>query len=93
MSNSKHKNQLIPPPELGAPIHENASPQQCLRAWVDLMNACDVFLRAGLQRDAGPGGDIRPLYRQWYEREMEDHDRMIEHMLTELSRREQQHAR
>lgn len=93
MSTSSYKNQLIPSPELGAPIHENASPAQCVRAWADLMDACDVFLRAGLQRDAGPDGDIRPLYRQWYRSEMEEHDRMIEHMLTELSRRERNRAR
>lgn len=48
------------------------------------MNACDVFLRAGLQRDAGPDGDIRPLYRRWYADTMKEHDQMIEHMLTEL---------
>jgi hypothetical protein len=57
------------------------------------MSACDAFLRAGLQRDAGPDGDIRPLYRQWYADTMKEHDRMIEHMLTELSRREQNCAR
>jgi hypothetical protein len=57
------------------------------------MTACDEFLRAGLRREAGPGADIQPLYRQWYERKTQEHDRTIEHMLTELSRREQNRAR
>jgi hypothetical protein len=65
---------------------------QRIALWVDLMNACDAMLRANLQRQVGPGGDIGPLYRQWYEQTMEEHDRMMEHLGHELTWRQARHA-
>lgn len=93
MNTAAHKNRLIPPPELAPPVPERATPQQCVRLWADLMTACDEMLKSTLRREAGPNGDIRPLYRQWYERQMEDHDQMIERMLMKLSDYERRHAR
>jgi hypothetical protein len=55
---------------------------------VDLMNATEQYVLASLRREIGEDGDLRAAYRAWYARQMEEHDRMIEHMLTELSRRE-----
>jgi hypothetical protein len=67
---------------------EDSTPAQRVAAWVDLMNATEQCVLAGLRREIGEDGDLRAAYRTWYERQMEEHDRMIEHMLTELSRRE-----
>jgi hypothetical protein len=67
---------------------EDSTPAQRVAAWVDLMNATEQFVLAGLRREIGEDGDLRAAYRAWYDRQMEEHDKMIEHMLTELCRRE-----
>ena len=84
--------QLIPPPELAPPIPEGATPEQCIAMWVDLMNACEQFLLAGLRREIGPDGDLRAAYRRWYAQAMEEHDRAVLHMMEEFERRGGGHA-
>jgi len=84
--------QLIPPPELAPTVPENATPQQCIAMWVDLMNACEQFVLAALRREIGPDGDLRAAYRRWYAEQMEEHDRMILHLAEELNRRGGGHA-
>ena len=85
--------QLIPPPELAPPIPTDATPQQCIAMWVDLMNACEQFLLAGLRREIGPDGDLKAAYRKWYAQQMEEHDRTMLHMMEEFERRGGGHAR
>lgn len=84
---------LIPPAELAPPVPEGATPEQCIAMWVDLMNACEQFLLAGLRREIGPDGDLQAAYRRWYAAEMEEHDRMILRMMEESHRRGGGHAR
>ena len=92
MSNSKYKNQLIPPPELAPSMPRDSTPDQRVAAWVDLMNASEQFVLAGLRRQIGTDGDLAAAYRAWYARQMEEHDRTVIHMLTELRRREKRYA-
>jgi hypothetical protein len=61
--------------------------------WVDLVDACEQFLLAGLQRTVGPEGDIHLAYCEWYARQMEEHDRTIRRMVEEFGRRVSTHAR
>ena len=84
--------QLIPPPELAPTVADEVTPEQGIRMWVDLMNACEQFLLGGLRREIGPDGDLQAAYRQWYAEHMEDHDRAMFRMLEELRRREGAHA-
>jgi hypothetical protein len=77
----------IPPPDLTPPIPEDATPQQCIALWLDLLDACDQFLLAGLRREIGPDGDLKAAYRRWYAEQMEEHDRMIFHMAERSARR------
>ncbi len=58
--------------------------------WVDLMDACEQFLLAGLRRKVGPDGDVVAAHRAWYARQMEEHDAMMLHMLEEFARRSRQ---
>ena len=85
--------QLVPPEQLAPPIPEGATPEQCIAMWVDLMNACEQFLLAGLRREIGPDGDIKAAYRRWYSQQMEEHDRTILRMIEEFKRRGGAHAR
>ena len=48
MSTARYKNQLIPPPELAPSMPEESSAEQRVAAWVDLMNASEQFVLAGL---------------------------------------------
>jgi hypothetical protein len=52
------------------------------------MNTCDQSLLAGLRREIGPDGDLQAAYRRWYSGEMEQHDRMIMHLMEEFQRRD-----
>jgi len=85
--------QLIPPPELAPPVPEGATPEQCIAIWVDLVNACEQFLLAGLRREIGAEGDIKAAYRRWYARQMDQHDRTMLRMMEEFRRRGGDHAR
>jgi hypothetical protein len=83
---------LLPPPELAPSVPEGTTPQQCIAMWLDLLDACDQFLLAGLRREIGPDGDLKAAYRRWYAEQMEEHDRMIFHMAEEFTRRLSHHA-
>lgn len=72
--------QLIPPPGQEPQVPKDATPQQCIRMWVDLMDTCEQFLLAGLRRQIGPDGDLKAAYREWYAQQMEEHDQMIRRM-------------
>ena len=48
------------------------------------MNEFDEALLAALRRQIGPEGDLRAAYRSWYEKEMEEHDKMLLHMMEEF---------
>ena len=85
--------QLIPLPELAPPVPEGLTPEEGIERWVDLMDTCEQFLLAGLQRTVAAGGDIRSVYRQWYAGQMEEHDRTIRRMSEEFGRRVSAHAR
>jgi hypothetical protein len=84
--------QLIPPPELAPAIPNDATPEQCVALWVDLMNACEQFLLAGLRREIGPEGDLQAAYRQWYAEQMEQHHQTVLRMMRESERRGGGHA-
>jgi len=78
---------LLAPPDLAPSVPDNATPEQCIAMWVDLMNACEQFLLAGLRREIGPEGDLKAAYRRWYAEQMEEHDRTMLHMVREFNRR------
>jgi hypothetical protein len=90
MNYARYKNQLIPPPELDTQPRKDLSFDQLLFVWSDLMDSCDHLLRANLNRIAGQDVDAAPLYREWYDMEMEDHDQMVRHMLGEISKRDRE---
>jgi hypothetical protein len=71
---------------------DGSTPAQRVAAWVDLMNASEQFVLAGLRREVGKDGDLVGAYREWYARQMEEHDQTVVHMLTELRRREKHHG-
>ena len=85
--------QLIPPPGFEPQVPADATPEQCIRMWVDLMDAAEQFLLAGLRREIGPDGDLKAAYRKWYAEQMEEHDRMIRRMAQTPEQRRGDHGR
>ncbi|HZZ28892.1 MAG TPA: hypothetical protein VFE46_12895 [Pirellulales bacterium] len=87
------KNQLIPPPELAPPSIRHLPMEKRIECWALLADESEQLLLSGLRRRIGPNGDLNQAYRQWYSRRMEEHDRTMEHFLSELHRREENCAR
>jgi hypothetical protein len=81
------------PWELSPSVPKSATPEQCIAAWVDLMNACEQFLLAGLRREIGPDGDLKAAYRKWYAEQMEEHDREMLRFMENFARHGGGHAR
>ncbi len=75
------------PAELASPVLDHTTPQQRIALWLDLVEACDQLVLAGLRREIGPSGDLRAAYRRWYAERMEEHDRMILRLAAGLNRR------
>jgi hypothetical protein len=73
-------------------LPKDATPQQCIAAWLDLMGACHQLLLAGLRREIGPEGDLAAAYRRWYAEQMEEHRRTMIHMMEAFARAEQSHG-
>ena len=86
------QNELIPPPALAPPSVKHLPPEKCLQLWEELIDECEAFLIAGMQTKVGPDGDWKTIYRQWYARHMEDHERTQIRLLENLSRRESRHG-
>jgi hypothetical protein len=80
-------------PELAPTVRKSATPQQYISMWVDLMNACEQLLLAGLRREIGPQGDLKAAYQKWYAEQMEEHDRTMLRMLARLDRQGDDRAR
>ena len=77
-------NQLLPSPELAAPVMDDATPEQRIAIWLGLLSTGHKLVMAGLARDLKPGEDIRTAYRRWYAEQMAIHDQTVERMLLRL---------
>ena len=86
-------NQLIPPPGMEPSLPDHLTPEQRVAAWVDLMDAGEAFLLAGLQRKVGLGGDVSEAYRRWWAQQMDEHDRAMRLLAENLYRRGVRHGR
>ena len=76
-------NQLLPDPDLAPSVPEGLTPEQRIALWVDLMEACDQFLFAGLRREVGPDGDVYAAYRRLHFPKSPNPSRQLEQGATE----------
>ena len=84
--------QLIPPPGFQPQVPADATPEQCIRLWVDLMDACEQFLLARLREEIGPEGDLKAAYRKWYREQMEEHQHVLRRMAQTPEQRRAEHG-
>ena len=85
-------NQLLPHPELAPQLRPGLTMEQRVAAWFEVMDWGDELLMAGLQRDLPEGLMLRDAVRQWYEQRTVEHDKQLDHMMRELSKRERNHG-
>jgi hypothetical protein len=71
-----------PTDRLPQPSPKRGASAEGVRAWMDLMEACEQLLLAGLRHRVGPGGDLAAAWRARSARRMEQRDREIAHMLA-----------
>jgi hypothetical protein len=86
-------NRLIPPPGMEPSLPEHLTPDQRVAAWLDLMDASEALLLAGLRREIGPGGDLREAYRRWWIQQCHEHDQALRRLAENLYRRGVRHGR
>jgi hypothetical protein len=65
--------------------------EQSIAAWLEWLDVCDAFLRAGLRREVGPDGDLEAAYRRWHVEQLEQHDRDLLRRAEILNRRAASH--
>jgi hypothetical protein len=86
------KHQLIPPPELAPPSVRHLSVAQKAALWAAMVEEGDQIVLCNLREKLGPDGDVQGAFREWLTRRMADHDRATVRMITEMRRRERNHA-
>lgn len=84
-------NPLIPTPEHAPPSIRHLPVEKRIQLWFELLDESQALLLAGLRVKIGPEGDLHTAYREWNERHMADHERMLIAMAENLSRRESRH--
>jgi hypothetical protein len=62
----------------------------CGAEWLDMLHTGYVLLRAGLRRELGPEGDVDAAYRQWYEKQMQEHHELVARSCERLHRVQQE---
>ena len=89
LTQMKEPDRLIPSPEMAPSVPPSASREECIAAWFDLVDATDEILLATLRSRGLSEDEVRAEYRRIYARQVEEHDRTVRRMLTELHRRSQ----
>lgn len=77
--------QLIPPPDIAPRVPKLATIEQRIAIWCDLMHLGEEFLLSGLRRKAETETDIKELFRQWYEKQMQEKDRTVIEMANRFN--------
>jgi hypothetical protein len=86
------KNELIPPFEIDHPLSGNLSRDQLASLWLDVLEAGDEMLMAGIKAQLPPGGDARSAYRDWCEQYAREHLDMLERMAQRFNRVLERHG-
>ena len=85
-------NQLIPPPEMDLEPRKLLTHGESIALWAAYMDVAHEMLMAGLRHKVGPDGDVKAAYREWYAREMEEHDQMWRQMAANLAKAKENHG-
>ena len=77
---------LLPSPEHAPSVPADATADQRIAIWLDMLRTGHKLLLAGFRREVGPDGDVQAAYRKWYAQQMDEHDQAVARMLDRLKR-------
>jgi hypothetical protein len=93
MANGSTKlSQLIPPPDLAPPSVKHLPLEKRIEIWAALVDESDALVRAGLRAKIGPDGDLQAAYRDWYARQMTEHEQVLYAFAERLTEIEAAHG-
>jgi hypothetical protein len=78
--------QLLPPPDLDHQLPKNLSRDMLVGMWLDVLEASDLMLLAGLEATLSPGSSVQEAYQRWYDEYSRDHFDMLERMAERFNR-------
>ena len=81
-------NELIPPEALASPSIKHLPVEKRIELWAELIDESEALVLAHLRARIGDQGDLQAAYRQWYSRQMEEHDRKQIRFAQNLTQRE-----
>lgn len=83
--------ELLPPPEFDHTLTDNLSHDQLVGMWLDVLEASDEMLLAGLRARLPAGADLQAAYRDWYEQYCREHFDMLERMAERFNQAQAKH--
>jgi hypothetical protein len=84
--------ELIPPPELGHALPTGLSQAECVAIYLDLLEASEQMLIAGLRATLPPGANLHAAVRQCHDRQSDDHYRSLVQMAERFNKIESSHG-
>jgi hypothetical protein len=60
--------------------------------WVDLLDACEEFLRAGFQSQFHSDVEVQTALRDWYRAQRAEHEQALLRLMREFDRRDRGHG-
>lgn len=84
--------QLIPLPELDHPLRDDLTMGQRIAVYLDLLEATEQMLIAGLRATLPAGADMRAELQRVYDRQSEEHYRGLVRMAERFNRMKEQHG-
>ena len=89
---SSKRHELIPDPDDAPSSVRHLPLAKRIQIWADLVDENDVLVKAGLRAKIGAEGDLPAAYRDWYARQMADHEQVLYDFVENLARREAGHG-
>ncbi|WP_442483737.1 hypothetical protein [Aeoliella sp. SH292] len=83
---------LIPPADAAPPSINHLPVEKRVELWYELLDEADALVKSGLRHRIGPDGDLQQAYREWYARQMQQHDQEQFAMLRRLAQCEASHG-
>ena len=74
---------LLGPPDQGPPSVSHLPCAKRIELWLELVATAEAFQLASLRDKVGPNGDVEAPFRDWLERQAEEHERRQIHFLEE----------
>lgn len=84
--------ELLPPVEFDHPLPAAMTVEERVLLWLDLLDASEQMLIAGLKATAPAGSDVNLLLQQWYDNYAREKMRVYERMSRRLEQAEAGHG-